>query len=88
MPAGESACGVALCCLALPASDTWLASLSEAGWPACRDDPGSLPCMPCRLQVDPARRPTATQLLAMPYFADPASWLSPEFKRAQVGGRQ
>ncbi|KAL4420927.1 hypothetical protein ABPG77_001410 [Micractinium sp. CCAP 211/92] len=35
------------------------------------------------LQVDPARRPTATQLLAMPYFADPASWLSPEFKRAQ-----
>lgn len=44
--------------------------------------------MPTLLQVDPARRPTATQLLAMPYFADSASWLSPEFKRAQVGGQK
>ena len=37
------------------------------------------------LQPDPSLRPTATQLLAMPYFADPASWLSSEFIKAQVG---
>ncbi|PRW60927.1 CMGC CDKL kinase [Chlorella sorokiniana] len=36
------------------------------------------------LQVDPACRPSAAQLLAMPFFADKQSWLTPEFKVAQV----
>ncbi|KAI3432767.1 hypothetical protein D9Q98_004307 [Chlorella vulgaris] len=35
------------------------------------------------LQVDPAARPSAAQLLAMPYFSDTGSWLTPEFRRAQ-----
>jgi hypothetical protein len=34
--------------------------------------------------VDPAARPSAAQLLAMPYFSDTGSWLTPEFRRAQV----
>ncbi len=43
-----------------------------------------LPLLPA-VQVDPACRPSAAQLLAMPYFADKQSWLTPEFKVAQVG---
>ncbi|KAI7835884.1 hypothetical protein COHA_010229 [Chlorella ohadii] len=40
------------------------------------------------LQVDPACRPSAAQLLAMPYFADKQSWLTPEFKVAQERARE
>lgn len=42
--------------------------------------------LPCPPQVDPAARPSATQLLAMPFFGDSASWLTSEFELALVSG--
>jgi hypothetical protein len=62
--------------------------LSVSGYTCSAEDASSpslpLTCPASALQVDPARRPSATQLLAMPYFADPHAWLSPEFQLAQV----
>lgn len=37
------------------------------------------------LQPDPRKRPTAAQLMAMPFIADSSDWLSEEFQQAQVG---
>lgn len=36
------------------------------------------------LQPDPRDRPSAAQLMNMPFFADSSRWLSAEFQLAQV----
>lgn len=38
------------------------------------------------LRPDPRRRPTAAQLMQMPFFSDSQRWLSEEFWLAQVPG--
>ncbi len=55
----------------------------QGRFPRC--SPALVELLHACLQPDPAKRPTAAQLLAMPYFSDASSWLSHEFQQAQVG---
>lgn len=85
LPPATSECYLAALCVGETASHG--ARHRDRGIPAAHEDAmtAGLPWVPAPLQVDPSCRPTATQLLSMPYFADAPSWLSPEFRLAQVG---
>ena len=46
--------------------------------------PALLQLLEACLQLDPARRPTAAELEAHTYFADPESWMPQDYQQAQA----